>query len=85
MWTNYLNFIVNSHSTKIVKMMIFYKGNFKDAEVLISGDDCDFCGYGRNYDFTLFEESVFGTMLQQMATGTGFIYASIYHFIYFSS
>jgi len=54
-----------------------FTGNFKDAEVLLSSIG----GFNKN-DLNLFEESVFGTMLQQMATsGKGFIYASM--MIYF--
>jgi len=52
--------------------VVFYTGDFKDAEVFISSVDV----YNDN-NITLFEESVFGTMLQQMTSGKGFIYASM--------
>ena len=43
-------------------MRLDIKGDFKDTEV-----------YLYNNNLTRFEESVFGPMLQQMASGIGFI------------
>ena len=55
-----------------VSFVFIYEGNFKDAEVILSSVD----GYYSN-NLTLFEESVFGTILLQMNSGTGFISASM--------
>jgi len=44
---------------------MIFQGNFKNAKV-----------YLNNNNLTRFNESVFGTMLLQMASGNGMIYAS---------